>query len=50
MPPPGERFINADQRTVAGRYFEAMHIRFDAAWFFTEHDTLDAERVVIVDE
>ena len=49
-PPPGERFINADQRTVAGRYFEAMHIPLRRGRFFTEHDTLDAERVVIVDE
>ncbi|MCC7186858.1 MAG: ABC transporter permease, partial [Acidobacteria bacterium] len=23
-PPPGERFINADQRTVGGRYFESL--------------------------
>ena len=49
-PPPGERFINADQRTVAGRYFEAMHIPLRRGRLFTEHDTLDTERVVIVDE
>jgi predicted permease len=49
-PPPGERFINADQRTVGGRYFEAMRIPLRRGRFFTEHDTIDAERVVIVDE
>ncbi len=26
IPPPGENFINADQRIVAGRYFDAMRI------------------------
>jgi predicted permease len=49
-PPPGERFINADQRTVAGRYFEAMRIPLRRGRLFTEHDTADSERVVIVDE
>src|SRR5262249_47092160 len=24
VPPAGEKFVNADQRTVSGRYFEAM--------------------------
>ena len=49
-PPPGERFINADQRTVGGRYFEAMRIPLRRGRLFTEHDTLESERVVIVDE
>ena len=49
-PPPGERFINADQRTVAGRYFEAMRIPLISGRVFSEHDTAEAERVVIVDE
>jgi predicted permease len=49
-PPPGERFINADQRTAGGRYFEAMRIPLRSGRLFTEHDTLDSERVVIVDE
>ena len=26
-PPPGERFVNADQRTVAGHYFAALGIQ-----------------------
>jgi predicted permease len=49
-PPPGERFINADQRTVGGRYFESMRIPLRSGRLFTGHDTLDSERVVIVDE
>ena len=49
-PPPGERFVNADQRTVAGHYFAALGIPLRRGRLFTEHDTLDSERVVIVDE
>jgi hypothetical protein len=49
-PPPGERFINADQRTVAGHYFEAMRIPLRRGRLFDEHDTAEAERVVIIDE
>jgi predicted permease len=49
-PPPGEQFVNADQRTVGGRYFEAMRIPLRRGRLFTEHDTLESERVVIVDE
>jgi len=49
-PQPGEAFINADQRIVAGRYFEAMEIPLRRGRFFTEHDTRDSARVAIVDE
>jgi len=49
-PPPGEHFINADVRTVAGRYFEAMEIPLRRGRFFTAQDTPDKPRVVIVDE
>ena len=49
-PPSGERFINADQRTVAGHYFEAMRIPLRRGRLFDEHDTADTERVVIIDE
>jgi len=48
--PAGETFINADQRVVAGRYFEAMHIPLVRGRFFTDHDTPDRERVVIIDQ
>jgi predicted permease len=49
-PPAGEPFINADQRTVAGHYFEALQIPLRRGRYFTEHDSADSERVVIVDE
>jgi predicted permease len=48
--PPGESFINADQRIAGGRYFEALNIPLKAGRWFTDQDTADAERVVIVDE
>jgi predicted permease len=47
---PGEAFLNADQRIVAGRYFEAMEIPLRRGRFFNEHDTRDSGRVTIVDE
>ena len=49
-PPAGERFINADQRTAGGHYFEALRIPLSRGRFFNEHDTAESERVVIVDE
>jgi predicted permease len=50
VPPPGERFVNVDQRIVAGRYFEAMEIPLREGRLFNEQDTRSAPRVVIVDE
>ena len=47
---PGEAFINADMRMVAGRYFEAMQIPLVAGRWFDDHDVRDAMRVVIVDD
>jgi len=49
-PPPGERFINADQRTVSGRYFEAMKIPLVRGRLFAAIDTPDTPRVAIIDE
>jgi predicted permease len=49
-PLPGEAFINADQRIVGGRYFEAMQIPLVRGRTFNEHDTRESTRVVIVDE
>ena len=49
-PPAGERFINADQRTVSGRYFEAMRIPLRRGRLFDETDTFDKPRVAIIDE
>ena len=49
-PPPGEQFINADQRVVSGRYFEAMGIPLVRGRLFSDQDLPDHPRVVIVDE
>ena len=49
-PLPGEAFINADQRVVSGRYFEAMHIPLVRGRFFTDDDTPGHPRVVIIDQ
>jgi predicted permease len=49
LPPPGERFINADQRFVAGDYFRAMEIPLISGRIFNEHDIRANPRVVIVD-
>jgi predicted permease len=50
VPPPGENFINADQRIAAGRYFDAMGIPLVRGRLFNETDTAEAPRVVVVDE
>jgi predicted permease len=49
-PAPGEAFINADWRMVAGRYFESLQIPLVSGRLFDDHDTLTGRRVVIVDE
>jgi predicted permease len=49
-PPVGENFLNADQRVVAGRYFEAMRIPLLRGRVFTEQDIPGQPRVVIVDD
>src|SRR6476646_1537495 len=48
--PRGEKFINADQRVVAGHYFETMQIPLLKGRFFNDQDTEDKLRVVVVDE
>jgi predicted permease len=50
VPPSGEVFINADMRTVAGRYFESMRIPLIRGRLFTPADTADQPRAVIIDE
>ena len=50
VPPPGENFINADQRVVGGHYFEAMEIPLRSGRFFNEHDTSTSPKVVVIDE
>jgi predicted permease len=48
--PPGEVFINADERMVGGDYFPAMQIPLLRGRFFDLQDTPDKPRVAIVDE
>jgi predicted permease len=50
MPPAGQTFINADQRTAAGRYFEAMDIELIEGRLFGVDDRADSDRVILVDE
>jgi len=50
VPPPGENFINADQRIVGGHYFEAMEIPLRSGRFFNERDTSASPKVVVIDE
>ena len=47
---PDEKFINVDQRTVAGEYFAAMGIPLIRGRLFTHDDTPDTPHVVIVDQ
>ena len=47
--PPGENFINADERMVGGDYFKAMQISLLRGRFFNEQDNEKNPKVVIVD-
>ena len=48
--PSGESFVNVDQRVVGGQYFDVMQIPLLKGRLFTEHDTKDAPRVVVIDD
>jgi predicted permease len=48
--PPGERFINADERVAAGHYFETMQIPLLKGRLFNDQDTPDKPMVAVVDE
>ncbi len=50
IPLPGEKFLNADERIVAGHYFEAMEIPLRRGRFFNEQDDTTKPIAVIVDE
>jgi predicted permease len=47
---PDEKFINVDQRTVAGDYFAAMEIPLISGRFFTDEDTRESPLVVVIDQ
>jgi predicted permease len=49
-PLPGEKFLNADERLIGGRYFEAMGIPLRRGRFFNEQDDATKPVAVIVDE
>ena len=49
-PPPGELFVNADERIVGGDYFQAMQIPLRRGRFFTAQDTPANPRVALIDE
>ena len=49
QPPPGEKFINADQRMISPGYFGTMGIRLLEGRDFDERDSRAAPRVAIVD-
>ena len=49
-PPPADKFINADQRVVAGGYFRAMEIPLVRGRLFTDADTRTTARVIVVDD
>lgn len=50
VPLPGEKFLNADERVVAGHYFEAMQIPLRRGRFFNDQDDTNKPIAVIVDE
>ena len=57
VPPPGEKFINADMRSAAGDYFRAMGVPLIRGRLFDSRDTLAApgrtdapERAIVIDE
>ena len=49
-PPSGENFLNADERIVSGRYFEAMQIPLRNGLFFNDLDTPTTQKIAIIDE
>ena len=49
-PPPGELFVNADERIVGGDYFQAMEIPLRRGRFFGSQDTSANPRVALIDE
>jgi predicted permease len=47
---PGEPFVNADQRTAGGRYFETLQIPLIEGRLFNEQDVAGSLPVAIVDQ
>ncbi len=49
-PPPDQPELQVDQRIATTDYFRAMEIPLRRGRYFTEHDTNDGQKVVLVDE
>jgi putative ABC transport system permease protein len=49
QPRPGESFVGPYRNVITPGYFEALGVPLEAGRFFTERDSADARRVVIVD-
>jgi predicted permease len=47
---PGEAFINIDLRIVGGDYFRTMEIPLLKGRLFTDHDTRDNVRAIVIDD
>ena len=50
VPPPGEKFINADIRVISGHYFPAMEISLREGRRFNDDDTANKPHVAVVDD
>lgn len=50
VPPPGEKFINADERVIGGGYFETMQIPLRQGRLFNAFDTDEGQRVAVIDD
>jgi predicted permease len=50
IPPPGENFINADERIVSGHYFQTMEIPLRQGRFFNDEDVATKPSVTVIDE
>jgi hypothetical protein len=48
--PSGESFVNVDQRVAGGDYFAVMQIPLLRGRLFSEHDTKESPRVVVIDD
>jgi predicted permease len=49
VPPPGEKFVNADQRVASPGYFETMRIPLVRGRFFDAGDHASNPRAVVID-
>jgi predicted permease len=50
VPPPGEKFINADIRVANGHYFQAMEIPLREGRLFSDDDLANKPGVAVVDD